>query len=399
MSGPLPDRTRRTVAVVAGTRPEIIKLAPVVHALTARGARARTLLTGQHYDRALAGAFVERCGLTDVAAPAAAVAGLGRGEQVAAMVVGLSAQLRELAPSAVLVQGDTNSANAGAQAAHYLGLPVVHVEAGLRSGDRGMPEEVNRLLIGALADVHCAPTADSAANLLRAGADPHAVHVTGNPVVEAVLASLRDPDGPRDAERLLRRTGLADADVVLATVHRAENTADPSALSALLAALGDLPAAVVLPAHPRTTALVAAWGLRVPASVHLVEPVDHATFLALAARAVLVVSDSGGLQEEVTVLRRPMVVVRTSTERPESVAAGFCRLSGPGGVAGAAAELLRPEHLAALATTPSPYGDGRASERIADLALGVTGPLAGPLRPFEELLAGGAAAAERSRRR
>ncbi|WP_257570706.1 non-hydrolyzing UDP-N-acetylglucosamine 2-epimerase [Streptomyces sp. NP160] len=377
----------RTVAVVMGTRPEIIKMAPVVHALAARGARARTLLTGQHYDRALAGSFVEACGLTDVAAPAASLAGLARGEQVAAMVVGLSAQLRELAPSAVLVQGDTNSANAGAQAAHYLGLPVVHVEAGLRSGDRGMPEEVNRLLIGALADVHCAPTAESASNLLRAGTDPHAVHVTGNPVVEAVHASLRGPHGPRAAQDVLRRAGLERDDVVLATVHRPENTDDPAALTALLGALGDLPAPVLLPAHPRTTARITAWGLPVPASVHLVEPVDHATFLALVERAVLVVSDSGGLQEEVTVLGRPMVVVRTTTERPESVAAGFCRLSRPAGVAQAAAELLRPEHLARLARTPSPYGDGRAGERIADLALGVTGPLAGPLRPFEELLA------------
>lgn len=378
--------TPQTVAVVMGTRPEIIKMAPVVHELTARGARARTLLTGQHYDRALAGSFVEACGLTDVAAPAAELAGLARGEQVAAMVVGLSAQLRELEPSAVLVQGDTNSANAGAQAAHYLGLPVVHVEAGLRSGDRGMPEEVNRLLIGALADVHCAPTAASAANLLRAGADPHAVHVTGNPVVEAVRASLRAPDGPAAAQEVLRRAGLEHHDVVLATVHRAENTDDPAALAALLAALGDLPAPVVLPAHPRTSARITAWGVPVPASVHLVEPVDHAAFLALAERAVLVVSDSGGLQEEVTVLRRPMVVVRSTTERPESVDAGFCRLSSPAGVARAAAELLRPEHLARLATAPSPYGDGRASERIADLALGTTGPLAGPLRPFEELL-------------
>ena len=354
------------VAAVMGTRPEIIKLAPVVHELTGRGARVRTLLTGQHYDRALAGDVVDAFGLTDVEPPAAPVGGLARADQVAAMITGLAASLRELRPDAVLVQGDTNSASAGAQAAHYLGLPVVHVEAGLRSHDRRMPEEVNRLVIGALADVHCAPTPESAANLLAAGADRAAVHVTGNPVVEATLASLQRP---HRATEVLRSVHLAGMPFVLATVHRPENTDDPVALAALRRALDLLPAPVLLPAHPRTTARIAAAGLTTPRSLRVVEPLDHATFLALAAQAQLVVSDSGGLQEEVTVLGRPMVVVRTSTERPESVSAGFCRLARPAGVPGAAAELLDPDHLAALAQRPSPYGDGSASRRIADLVL------------------------------
>lgn len=369
-------RRQPTVAAVMGTRPEIIKLAPVVHELTGRGARVRTLLTGQHYDPVLAGDVVDAFGLTDVAPPAAPVGGLARAEQVAAMISGLAGQLRELAPDAVLVQGDTNSASAGAQAAHYLGLPVVHVEAGLRSHDRGMPEEVNRLVIGALADLHCAPTPESAANLLVAGTDPATVHVTGNPVVEATLASL---ERPHRAAAVLRSVHLSGMPFVLATVHRPENTDDPAALAALLRALDLLPAPVLFPAHPRTTARIAAAGLTVPRSLRVVEPLDHATFLALAARAQLVVSDSGGLQEEVTVLGRPMVVVRTSTERPESVSAGFCRLARPAGIPAAAAELLDPEHLAALARRPSPYGDGSASRRIADLVLGLPDRGRGPL--------------------
>ena len=360
-----PDRPV-TVAAVMGTRPEIIKLAPVVHELTGRGARVRTLLTGQHHDRALAGDVVDAFGLTDVEPPAVPVGGLARAEQVAAMISGLAGSLRELRPDAVLVQGDTNSASAGAQAAHYLGLPVVHVEAGLRSHDRGMPEEVNRLVIGALADLHCAPTPEAAANLLSAGTAPAAVRVTGNPVVEATRASLQRP---HRAAAVLRSVHLSGMPFVLATVHRPENTDDPAALAALLRALDLLPAPVLFPAHPRTTARIAAAGLVVPRSLRVVEPLDHATFLALAARAQLLVSDSGGLQEEVTVLGRPMVVVRTSTERPESVRAGFCRLARPAGIPAAAAELLAPDHLAELARTPSPYGDGSASRRIADHVL------------------------------
>lgn len=366
MSRTASSRPRVTVAAVMGTRPEIIKLAPVVHELTGRGARVRTLLTGQHYDPVLAGDVVDAFELTDVEPPAAPVGGLSRADQVAAMISGLAASLRALRPDAVLVQGDTNSASAGAQAAHYLGLPVVHVEAGLRSHDRGMPEEVNRLVIGALADLHCAPTPESAANLLAAGADRSAVHVTGNPVVEATLASL---GRPHRAAAVLRSVHLSGMPFVLATVHRPENTDDPAALAALLRALDQLPAPVLFPAHPRTTARIAAAGLTVPRSLRVVEPLDHATFLALAAQAQLVVSDSGGLQEEVTVLGRPMVVVRTSTERPESVRAGFCRLARPEGIPGAAAELLDPHHLVALAQRPSPYGDGSASRRIADLVL------------------------------
>jgi UDP-N-acetylglucosamine 2-epimerase (non-hydrolysing) len=163
-----------------------------------------------------------------------------------------------------------------------------------------------------------------------------------------------------------------DAGAGGATVHRPENTDDPARLAALLDGLGRLGAPVVLPLHPRTRKALASWGLAVPATVRVLPPVDYRTFLAFTRTASLLVSDSGGLQEEVTVLKKPLVVVRTSTERPESVAAGFSVLSEPEDLVEHAGRMSSPEVLERLAATPSPYGDGLASQRIATLARGRT---------------------------
>lgn len=351
------------VAVVFGTRPEIIKQAPVLHALGADGAR---VFTGQHYDPELTDAVLRSCGLEPLARAVDGVGGGTRAQQVATMVDRLADRFTRQRPRAVVVQGDTNTANAGAQAGHYLGIPVVHVEAGLRSHDRSMPEETNRLLISALADVHCAATPENARNLLDGAVPAGSVFVTGNPVVEAVTALLPDE---ADTARLLAEHGVAAGSVV-ATVHRPENTDDPARLAALLDGLGRLGAPVVLPLHPRTRKALAAWGVAVPAAVRVLPPVDYRTFLAFTRSASLLVSDSGGLQEEVTVLKKPLVVVRTSTERPESVAAGFSVLSEPADLVEHAERMSSPQVLARLAATPSPYGDGLASQRIATLARG-----------------------------
>jgi UDP-N-acetylglucosamine 2-epimerase (non-hydrolysing) len=360
------------VAVVMGTRPEIIKLAPVVAAL---GPAARPLATGQHWDAALTDVFFAGVGMPRPMQPLRGIGGRDRAGQVAAMLTGLTDWFRSDRPDAVVVQGDTNSANAGAQAAHHLGIPVVHVEAGLRSHDRAMPEEINRLVIGAVADVHCAATTGNAEHLLRAGTPAAAVHVTGNTIVEATRLAL--PAAPQRAA-VQAAHGVHAGDYVLATVHRPENTDDPARLQALLHALGGLGLPVLLPLHPRTRAALAATGTVVPPAVRCTAPVDHPTFLALAAGARLLVSDSGGVQEEVTVLGKPLVVVRTSTERPEAVDAGFALLAGPDGVAAAAAHLLRPGWPEELTRRPSPFGDGRAAQRIAALVLAaVPVPVAG----------------------
>lgn len=356
----------RDVAVVLGTRPEIIKLAPLIRLL---GDRARIVHTGQHYDGALSGTFFANFGLPEPHLLLDGATGpWGRGAQIGSLTADLARSFVTDPPRAVVVQGDTNSTSAGAQAAHYCGIPVVHVEAGLRSGDRAMPEEINRLVVGVLADVHCAATEDAAANLLATGTAPERIRVTGNTVVEATMMSL---PAPADRERIAREH-RADGQFVLATVHRPENTDDPARLQALLTALGGLGLDVLLPLHPRTRAKIKDFGLeRALEPLTVVEPVDHPTFLALADRARLLVSDSGGIQEETTVLKKPLLVVRTSTERPEAVAAGFSRLVEPGRALLDAARtaLADPDLAGRLLTTPSPFGDGSASQQIHAIAV------------------------------
>ncbi|MFB7942452.1 non-hydrolyzing UDP-N-acetylglucosamine 2-epimerase [Streptomyces sp. NPDC056049] len=355
----------RSVAVVLGTRPELVKLAELVRVL---GPAARVVHTGQHYDEELSGGFLAELGLPEPEY-LTGVGGRPRAVQVAAALAALDELFAAEPPLAVIVQGDTNAALAGALAANARDLPLVHVEAGLRSHDRAMPEEHNRVLIDRLADLLCAATPDNRALLLAEGLPEERIAVTGNPVVEAVRDHL-PPAGVRAA--LLAAHGLAPDTYLLATVHRPENTDDPDALRAVLTELAGLTSElpVVLPLHPRTRARVDAAGLTgLLDGVTVLPPAGYGTFLALARHAAVLVSDSGGVQEETTVLGRPLVVVRRSTERPEAMA-DFAELVTPGPRIGAAVRRRLAEGapgLARLAALPSPYGDGTASRRIATL--------------------------------
>jgi UDP-N-acetylglucosamine 2-epimerase (non-hydrolysing) len=353
------------IAVVFGTRPEIIKLAGVI---TELGQRARVVHTGQHYDSALSGAFFANFGLPEPQLRLdGAIGRWGRGHQVGTLIAELTREFTLDPPRAVLVQGDTNSTSAGAQAAHYCGIPVVHVEAGLRSRDRSMPEEINRQIVGVLADLHCAATPEAAGNLLAEGVPASRIRVTGNTVVEATVRSL---PSPADSAALVEQYRMP-AEFVLATFHRPENADDPVRLAAILESLTALGLPVMLPLHPRTRARIKEFGLSTDdGRLHLTDPVDHPTFLALASRARLLVSDSGGVQEETTILKKPLLIVRTSTERPEAVTAGFARLASPGPDLVNAARLLLADTglIRRLAATPSPYGDGLASRRISVVA-------------------------------
>ncbi|MEU8762838.1 UDP-N-acetylglucosamine 2-epimerase (non-hydrolyzing), partial [Streptomyces sp. NPDC048659] len=291
----------RSVALVLGTRPELVKLAELIRVL---GPAARVVHTGQHYDEELSGGFLTELGLPEPEY-LTGVGGKPRAVQIAAALHGLDELFAAEPPLAVVVQGDTNAALAGALAANARDLPLVHVEAGLRSHDRAMPEEHNRVLIDRLADVLCAATPDNRELLLAEGVPDERIAVTGNPVVEAVRDHL---PAAEDRARLLAAHGLDTDRYVLATVHRPENTDDELALGAVLhelAALArELP--VVLPLHPRTRARVEAAGL-LPLldGVTVLPPAGYGTFLALARHAALIVSDSGGVQEETTVLGRP----------------------------------------------------------------------------------------------
>jgi UDP-N-acetylglucosamine 2-epimerase (non-hydrolysing) len=349
------------VAVVFGTRPEVIKLAPVLWAL---GAAARPIHTGQHYSPALAGDLLRAL---DIPPPDLhlEVGGVERGLQVSDALTALTEAFAAERPAVVVVQGDTNTTLAGALAAQTSGIPLVHVEAGLRSYDRTMPEEHNRVVADHLADLCATPTETTRAQLAAESIADDRIVVTGNTVVDAVQRMLPDTTARRDA---LDRFDVRANGFVLATFHRPENVDDPDVLATIVRELAALPVPVVLTLHPRTAARAESFGIELDrGNLRTVEPLGYATFLALQRECALAVSDSGGIQEEASVLGRPVLVVRRSTERPE-VQGTFCELVPPGTAIGERAR-DRLDDLAAvhasLAALPSPYGDGRAGARTA----------------------------------
>jgi UDP-N-acetylglucosamine 2-epimerase (non-hydrolysing) len=349
------------ITMVCGTRPELIKLAPLIRRF---GDDAAVVYTGQHYDSSMYSRIRQ-----DIAEPGSFVElGLGgarsRGSQLGNAVAALDAHFAAEPPDVVIVQGDTTSALAGALAANANDVPLVHVEAGLRSYDRAMPEEHNRVAIDHLADLCCAPTSVNRANLLAEGIAADRITVTGNTVVAALEEAL--PGAP-ESLRLISSLGLTPDSYVLATVHRPENVDCRENLEVILGELARLPLPVVLPLHPRTAKRVAAFGLeRLLDRLRVIEPQSYPDFLSLARWAAVLVSDSGGVQEEVSVLKRPVVVVRRSTERPE-IEGTFGTLVPPG--PRVRAEVLRwlddvSGHRTRLAGIASPYGTGSSSGLI-----------------------------------
>lgn len=361
-----------SIMVIAGTRPEAVKLAPLVLDLRARKVAVMVVATGQHpamFAETLAGfGLAADLDLGMMAATPDALVG--------ALVPALADVIRRERPAWVVVQGDTSSTLAGALAARYAGVRLAHVEAGLRTGtDDPHPEEMHRKLVAQMAQLHCAPTAAAAAALAAEGVRD-GVHVTGNSGIDALLLL---------AARLQRDTGLADAAVapfghvpgqrpwILATIHRRENRG--RRLAAILAALGELAAEaeIVLPVHPSPAVAGPVQAmLGSLAGVHLLPPLPFASFVALMLRSRLVLTDSGGIQEEAPALGLPCLVLRASTERPEGLASGNARLVGMqrGAIVAAAQGLLNDDGLHARMAVPAlPYGDGHAAARISDLLL------------------------------
>jgi len=352
---PLPQQS---IAVVYGTRPEMIKLAPLVELL---GRDARLIHTGQHFDAELSANIAADIGLPD-AHHRVEIGGKSRASQIGSALIGIESHLAEA--SAVIVQGDTNSSLAGAIAANSLEIPLFHVEAGLRSFDRRMPEEHNRVLIDHLADMCWAPTDGNVKNLLNEGVDSERIEQTGNPIIEAMTRMLPGPDEQRAR---CDRLGLGGESFVLATIHRPENVDSPSRLRDILQALSEISLPVVLPLHPRTVASIVTHGLESTiAGIKTIPAVGYRDFLSLLARCVLAVSDSGGIQEEVSVLKIPLIVVRRSTERPEVLGTFATLLSDPGQIPIEAEKIIdsREQLMARLHDLGSPFGDGHASERM-----------------------------------
>ncbi len=301
------------VVVVFGTRPEMIKLAPIIREL---GSRAISIHTGQHFDDSMSRTFLEqlRLGEPDYRL---SVGGMTRGAQIGGATTSIETILLDRRPDAVLVQGDTNSGLAGALAANAACVPLLHLEAGLRSFDRAMPEEHNRVLIDALAD-RCLVPHQRNAELLRAeGITDDRIRVTGS-TLRSALIDIMPTD--RQCDEMCRSLGVEPNRFVLATIHRVENADVRAHLEQILVELTKLEVPVVFPLHPRTAARIAEFGLdRLLDDLVAIDPLGYREFIGMASRSALMITDSGGVQEEATIVRRPVIIVRNSTERPEIV--------------------------------------------------------------------------------
>lgn len=355
-----------TVLVIAGTRPEAIKVAPVVHELRAADSPlgAYLLATGQHpqlLDDALADLDLTADATLDlVAADRSSQAGL-----LASLLPRLAAEIAALAPAAVLVQGDTASAFAGGLAALWAQIPLVHLEAGLRSGDlaRPFPEEAYRRQLGAIASLHLAPTPKAVANLLAEGVAADAIVCTGNTVVDAAQrvaarGAIERPPSDRDLRQ------------VLLTTHRRESWGEPleQVLDAVVALVEEIPdIEVTVPVHPNPNVSRAVHQrLAGRDRVSLVEPLGYRQLVGALSRATLVLTDSGGIQEEAPSFGVPVLVLREVTERTEAIDAGCARLVGTDRdrvLAEARRLLTDHEAWATMAHVANPFGDGRAAER------------------------------------
>lgn len=356
---------------VVGTRPEIIKLGPVFRAAADRPALDCTLVhTNQHYDEAMSDVFLDAM---DLPAPDVEL-GVGSGghaEQTAAGLRGIDECFEEYDPDVVLAQGDTNAVLSTALAASKRDVLFAHVEAGIRSGDESMPEEVNRVLADDVADLLFAPTETAAANLREEGLTT-SVHVTGNTVVDAIRAHV---DEAVLESEIRERVGVADRPYAVATIHRPRNTDDRSRLHRILDALDNAVAPVVLPAHPRVAEGIAAWPGGLDGALVVVDPLEYVAFLSLLREANAVVTDSGGVQEEASVFEVPCLTVRSNTERPETVLVGVNELVEPSTVGDRLDALLSdPALRASMRGHPDLYGDGQAAERIVSACVEAVAP-------------------------
>jgi UDP-N-acetylglucosamine 2-epimerase len=346
------------VVSVVGARPQFIKAAPVSRALRRRNDEV-LVHTGQHYDPNLSAAFFDELGIPEPDHNLGVGSGT-HGAQTGTMLARIEEVLLKERPDRVLVYGDTNSTLAGALAAAKLGMCLAHVEAGLRSYRRTMPEEINRVVTDHLSDLLLCPAEGAAANLAREGIT-RGVHVVGDVMADA-LASARERLEKRPG--VLDRFGLDKDDFYLATVHRAGNTADCDRLGDILAALQRLDRKVVFPMHPRTRAAIERFGLAAPAApVIVTEPLGYLDTVALESNARVILTDSGGIQKEACWLGVPCVTLREETEWTETVENGWNVLAGadPDRIVSAVRSARPPTGKKRL------FGDGRAAERCVAL--------------------------------
>lgn len=340
------------IAIVLGCRPEIIKFTSIIRELEKRKIDYVLIHTGQHYSHEMDKVFFEELKLP-LPAYNLDVGSGSHGIQTGKMMIALEPILQKEKPDVILVEGDTTSVLAGGLTAVKLGIKVGHVEAGLRSWDRDMPEEINRIVVDHISDYLFAPTPGAVRNLLNEGIPPEKIYMTGNTIVDAIKST--------EDQKLLHVPNK----YILVTVHRPSNVDTKNDLANILAGLGkiynEFKIPLIFPVHPRTTKMMQQFGLDFPNGVNATAPVGFLECLKLEKCADLVLTDSGGIQEEACVLGIPSVTLRDNTERPETLEVGASVLSGndPDEMLAAAIKMMGKSGW-----SPNVFGDGLAGEKI-----------------------------------
>lgn len=358
------------IILVAGARPNFMKIAPLMTAIAQRdGIEAMLVHTGQHYDEAMSDLFFRQLGIPEPEVNLE-VGSASHAVQTAKIMRAFEQVCLEHKPRAVLVVGDVNSTIACGLVAVKLGITLIHVEAGLRSFDRTMPEEINRLLTDAISDLLFCTEEAGPENLRNEGVPPEKIFMVGNVMIDTLLANR----AKADASTILDDLSLAPGQYAVLTLHRPSNVDDPATLSGMLGAMeqiaADMP--IIFPCHPRTLKNIAALGLanRYDAAegLRVVEPMGYLDFLKLMSQAALVLTDSGGIQEETTILKVPCLTLRDSTERPITAEVGSNRIVGtdPANILAACAD-LKAGRTPPMGTPP--LWDGQAAGRIANILI------------------------------
>jgi UDP-N-acetylglucosamine 2-epimerase (non-hydrolysing) len=341
--------------VIASTRPELIKLSPVMKELD----EYIFVTTGQHYDRNLFQSFIKELGLKDPDYDVMVGSG-SQAWQTFFAAVELENIMKKERPDVIIVEGDTNSVMSSSLAGVKLGIPVAHVEAGLRSWDRTMPEEINRIIADHCSEILFAPTERAGLNLINEGIHPEKIFIVGNTIVDAVQnlkiakSKVNSPD-----------------DYLVLTLHRAENVDDYKRLKNIVEALERIEEKIIFPAHPRTKKMLEKFGLiEKLGKIKMIDPMGYFEFLVLMRKAKAVLTDSGGIQEEAIVLNVPCITLRTTTERPESIEAGGNVLAGVETekiLEKVNSVLYDKETYERMKRAKNPFGDGKAGQRVVEI--------------------------------
>ena len=348
------------ILTIIGARPQFIKAAPVSWALGRQGIEEVIVHTGQHFDSNMSDIFFD---VLEIPNPAynLGIGGGSHGENTGRMIEALEKVLQEVSPDLVIVYGDTNSTLAGALAAAKLNIPVAHVEAGLRSFNRRMPEEINRILTDHASTMHFVPTQTAEENLYNEGVSGDGVHLVGDVMYDA---SILYGAKAKQTSYILQTLKLQPKSYVLATIHRAENTDFPERLSTIFHALGRFNILTILPLHPRTRKLLEGNGIELPSNVKAIDPVGYLDMMLLTQNAMLVATDSGGVQKESFFSRVPCVTLRDQTEWIELIEGGWNRLASPN----SEESIIQALGLArgSCGDDIEPYGSGNASTLISE---------------------------------